>query len=146
MAKKLTVAVTVNAPLEKVWDAMWNPVHIVNWCFASDDWHCPSATWETPQVGGIFVNRYAAKDGSFAFDFTAQYDIVEPMKKIVYTMGEMKEFFLPAGRSVEVTFEETPEWVKVTEVFDAEEIHSEEMQIAWWSAILGNFKKYVEKV
>lgn len=45
-------------------------------------------------------------------------------------MGEMKEYFLPAGRIVEVTFEETPEGTKVTEVFDAEEIHSEDMQIA----------------
>lgn len=143
--KKLTVSVTVNAPLEKVWDCMWNPIHIVHWCFAQDDWHCPSAVGETPKVGGVFTNTFAAKDGSFSFDLAAKFDVVEPMNHVVYTMGEMKEYFLPAGREVEVTFEETPEGVTVTEVFDAEEIHSEEMQIGGWSAILQNFKKYVEK-
>ena len=153
---KLTVSVLINAPLEKVWDAMWNPFHIVNWNFASDDWHCPAAVWDKPKVGEIFTNTFAAKDGSFAFDFTAKYDLVEPMKHIKYTMGEMKEYFLPAGREVEVFFEKVPLWergmsegqgdfwIKVTEIFDAEDIHSEEMQIGGWTAILENFKRYVE--
>lgn len=106
---KLTVSTTINAPLETVWDAMWNPSHIPGWCFASDDWHCPKAVGEAPVVGGIFSNTFAAKDGSFSFDFTAKYDVVEPMKYVKYTMGEMKEYFLDAGRQVEVIFEETPE-------------------------------------
>lgn len=141
---KLTVSTTVNAPLEKVWEAFWRPEHIVHWCFASDDWHCPKAVWEEPKVGKIFTNTFAARDGSFSFDLTGQYDKVEPMKRIIYTMGEMKEYFLPAGRSVEVNFEETPLWTKVSEIFDAEEIHSHEQQIAGWQAILDNFKKYIE--
>jgi hypothetical protein len=61
-------------------------------------------------------------------------------------MGEMKEFFLDAGRTVQVQFEETPEWVRVTEVFDAEDIHPHDMQIAGWSAILENFKKHAESL
>lgn len=68
------------------------------------------------------------------------------MEYVKYTMGEMKEYFLPAGRVVEVTFEETELGVKITEVFDAEDIHNTEMQIAGWQAILGNFKKYVESL
>jgi hypothetical protein len=63
-----------------------------------------------------------------------------------YTLGEMKEYFLDAGRVVDITLTETPEWIKITEVFDAEEIHPAEMQIAGWSAILGNLKKYVESL
>ncbi len=142
---KLTVSTTINAPLETVWDVMWNPRHIVHWCFASDDWHCPKAIWEAPEVWGVFVNTFAAKDGSFSFDFTARYDTVEPMKYIKYTMGEMKEYFLDAGRVVEVSFEETTDGIKVTEVFDAEDINSADMQIAGWSAILQNLKKYAEE-
>ncbi len=87
-----------------------------------------------------------ARDGSFWFDLTAQYTEVTPMKSMSYTLGEMKEYFLDAGRVVELTLEETPEGVKITETFDAEDIHSEEMQIAGWSAILGNMKKYVENL
>ena len=87
-----------------------------------------------------------ARDGSFGFDLTAQYTEVTPMKSMSYTLGEMKEYFLDAGRIVDITFEETSEGVKVTEVFDAEDIHPAEMQIAGWTAILENFKKHVESL
>lgn len=87
-----------------------------------------------------------ARDGSFGFDLTAQYTEVTPMKSMSYTLGEMKEYFLDAGRVVDVTFEETPLWVKVTEVFDAEDIHPAEMQIAGWSQILENFRNHVESL
>lgn len=85
-----------------------------------------------------------ARDGSFGFDLTAKYTEVTPLKSMSYTLGEMKEYFLDAGRVVDVTLTETPEGIKITETFDAEDIHPEEMQIAGWSAILGNFKKHVE--
>ncbi len=141
---QLTVSITINTPIEKVWEAFWKPEHIVHWCFASDDWHCPKAIGEEPKVGGIFTNTFAAKDGSFSFDLTGKYDEVVPYEKIVYTMGEMKEYFLDAGRKVVITFEQQENNVLVTEVFDAEEIHPHEMQIAGWQAILGNLKKYIE--
>jgi uncharacterized protein YndB with AHSA1/START domain len=133
---KLTVSTTINAPIETVWNALWNPEHIIHWAFASDDWCCPWAKGDAPKVGEVFTTRMEAKDGSFGFDLTAKYTEVTPMKSMSYTLGEMKEYFLDAGRVVDVTLEETPEGVKVTEVFDAEEIHPAEMQIAGWSAIL----------
>ena len=133
---KLTVSTTINAPIETVWNALWNPEHIIHWAFASDDWCCPWAKGDAPKVGEVFTTRMEARDGSFGFDLTAKYTEVTPMKSMSYTLGEMKEYFLDAGRVVDVTLEETPEGVKVTEVFDAEEIHPAEMQIAGWSAIL----------
>lgn len=48
---QLTVSTLISAPLEKVWEVFWSPVHIVHWCFASDDWHCPRAVGEEPKVG-----------------------------------------------------------------------------------------------
>ena len=141
---RLTVSTTVNNSLEKVWESFWKSEHIVHWCFASDDWHCPKSISPEPKVWEVFVNTFAAKDGSFSFDFTARYDVVEPLNKLVYTMGEMKEYFLDAGRIVEVMFEETSEGIKITETFDAEDIHPIDMQIAWWTAILENFRKYTE--
>lgn len=68
------------------------------------------------------------------------------MKKLVYTMDEMKEYFLDAGREVEVILEKTPEGIKITETFDAEGIHSTEQQIVGWQAILENFRKYTESI
>lgn len=142
---RLTVSTSVKAPLETVWNALWNPEHIIHWGFADEaTWHCPWAKWEEPTVGGIFTTRMEARDGSFGFDLTAKYTEVTPLKSMSYTLGEMKEYFLDAGRVVDVTLTETPEGIKITETFDAEDIHPEEMQIAGWSAILGNFKKHVE--
>lgn len=143
---KLTVSVIVDAPLATVWDALWKPEHIVNWNFAQEDWHCPKSVSPEPKVWEVFCNTMAAKDGSFQFDFSARYDVVEPMTRLVYTMGEMKEYFLDAGRQVEVLLEETSEGIKLTEIFDAEDVHSADMQIAGWQSILGNFKKYTESL
>ncbi len=154
---KLTVSTVINAPLEIVWNALWNPIHIVHWAFADEaTWHCPWARGEEPKVGGIFTTRMEARDGSFGFDLTAQYTEVTPMKSMSYTLGEMKEYFLDAGRVVDVTLENVPLplekggqggfCTRVTEVFDAEDSHSSEQQIAGWTAILGNLKKYVESL
>ena len=147
MATRLTVSTTISAPLETVWNALWNPEHIVHWGFAdAATWHCPWAKGEEPQVGEVFTTRMEARDGSFGFDLTAKYTEVTPMRSMSYTLGEMREYFLDAGRVVDVTLEETPEGVLVTEVFDAEDIHSTEQQIAGWQMILENLKKYVESL
>ncbi len=144
---KLTVSTTISAPLETVWDVLWNPLHIVHWGFADEvTWHCPWAKGDEPKVGGIFTTRMEARDGSFGFDLTAQYTAVTPLKSMSYTLGEMKEYFLDAGRVVDITLIETPEGIQITEVFDAEDIHPAEMQIAGWSAILENLKKYAESL
>lgn len=141
---QITISTIVRAPLEKVWESFWKPEHIVHWCFASDDWHCPKAEWVEPKINGIFTNTFAAKDGSASFDLTGKYDQVVPLERIDYTMGEMKEYFQDSGRKVAITFEEKEDGILITETFDAEKINSEEMQRAGWQAILENFRKYVE--
>jgi hypothetical protein len=45
-----------------------------------------------------------------------------------------------------VTFQEEGEYVLVTEVFDPEQVHSEELQQAGWQAILNSFKAYCESM
>lgn len=39
----ITVSVKIDASVEKVWNYFTQPEHIVNWNFANDDWHSPSA-------------------------------------------------------------------------------------------------------
>ncbi len=85
-----------------------------------------------------------ARDGSFGFDLTAQYTEVTHLKSMSYTLGEMKEYFLDAGRVVDIKLEETPLGIKISETFDAEDIHSSEQQITGWQMILENFRKYTE--
>ena len=75
-----------------------------------------------------------ARDGSFGFDMSGQYTAVDPLKHVAYTMGsyEKESDFVPAGRVVDVQFQEDGSCgcVTVTETFDAEDIHDLEMQKA----------------
>ena len=69
----ITVDITIDAPLDKVWSAFNNPDDIVKWNQASPDWHCPKAE-NNLQIGGTLKSTMAAKDGSFQFEFEAKYD------------------------------------------------------------------------
>ena len=131
----ITVQTTVNAPIEKVWKFWTEPVHIIKWNNASDDWHTPRAENDL-RVGGKFSARMEAKDGSFGFDFGGDYTNVIEHKIIEYILGD--------GRKVKIEFSSEGNTTTVVETFDAENTHSAEMQRSGWQAILDNFKKYTE--
>jgi len=131
----ITVVTTVNAPVEKVWESWTEPRHITRWNNASDDWHTQKAENDL-RVGGKFLSRMEAKDGSAGFDFTGAYIRIEPHKQI--------EYMLEDGRKVLVSFLSKENKTTVTEIFEAEQTNTHEMQKAGWQAILGNFKKYTE--
>jgi len=133
---KVTVAATINAPVEKVWEYWTGPEHIKKWNSASGDWHTPRAENDL-RVGGHFSSRMEARDGSMGFDFGGVYDVVEKHEQIGYTMGD--------GRKVQVLFSGDANNTSVTETFDAEKTNPVEMQQAGWQAILDNFKRYAEE-
>jgi uncharacterized protein YndB with AHSA1/START domain len=134
--EKITVKTTVNAPVEKVWEYWTEPKHITQWNNASDDWHTPVAENDLT-VGGKFLSRMEAKDGSFGFDFGGIYDEVKLNEVISYTMGD--------GRKVTITFKGQGNETEVIETFDAETTNPIEMQQAGWQSIIDNFKKFVEQ-
>jgi uncharacterized protein YndB with AHSA1/START domain len=132
---KLTISANIAAGKQKVWDYYTQPKHIVNWNFASDDWCCPSASNDL-LVGGKYVARMEAKDGSFGFDFEAIYNEIVEGESFVYTS--------PDSRVIQVSFQSQGDSTLVTIVFDAENQNSLELQEQGWQAILNNFKKYTE--
>ena len=131
----LTVTNTINAPVKKVWEYWTKPEHITKWNNASDDWHTPRAENDL-RVGGSFVSRMKAKDGSMGFDFGGVYDAVKTNEYIEYTLGD--------GRKVKVTFSPQGNKTKLVESFEAENTNSIELQQGGWQAILDSFKKYTE--
>jgi uncharacterized protein YndB with AHSA1/START domain len=133
---KITVEITVNASMNKVWQYWTEPKHIEKWNNASDDWHTPHAENDL-RVGGKFLSRMEAKDGSFGFDFEGIYSEVIPFEKIKYGLED--------GREVEIMFNGKGQTTEVIEIFDAENENPIEMQKGGWQAILNNFKKYVEQ-
>ncbi|MFA7380274.1 MAG: SRPBCC family protein [Bacteroidia bacterium] len=134
-ASSITVEVKVNAPLEKVWDYWTNPQHMVNWNYASEDWHAPHATNDL-RVGGKFNSRMEAKDGSMGFDFEGEYTKVEQHIEIEYVLAD--------ARRVNIRFDSDGKETTVTETFDPENENTLELQRTGWQAILDNFKRYTE--
>lgn len=131
----ITVATTVAAPVEKVWECWTKPEHIVHWNNASPEWHTPKADNDLRE-GGRFDFRMEARDGSAGFDFGAEYTKVMELKELSYRMDD--------GRLATVKFTPAEGATRVDESFDAESTNSEELQRTGWQAILDNFKRYVE--
>ena len=135
--QSITIAATIIAPVERVWECWTGPEHVTGWNFASDDWHCPSARNDV-RVGGVCSNRMEAKDGSFGFDMEYVYTAVEPLKTLGYELLD--------GRKVLTTFDSDGDTTRVTTVFEPEAENPADMQRDGWQAILNNFKAYTERV
>ena len=132
---RITISAHVNKPVAHAWRIWTDPVHIMQWNAASNDWHCPKASNDL-RPGGAFNYTMAARDGSFSFGFEGVYDDVQPHKRIAYTMSD--------GRSCEVLFAEKDGGTEVTETFDAEAQNPVDMQRAGWQSILDRFKAHAE--
>ena len=132
---EITINTLVKAPVNVVWKCWSTPEDIIKWNHASDDWHTTRAENDL-KVGGKFLSRMEAKDGSFGFDFGGIYESVIPNQLIEYEIGD--------GRKVKVEFKEKGNSTEIIEIFEAEQQNSIEMQREGWQAILNNFKKYVE--
>lgn len=131
----ITVETIVQAPVTKVWECWTKPEHITKWNNASDDWHTPRAENDL-RVGGKFLSRMEAMDGSMGFDFSGVYDEVKANELIAYTLDD--------HRKVKIIFTGNGTETTVTETFEAENENSVELQRFGWQAILDNFKKYTE--
>ncbi len=135
MSETIHIEVTVERARSLVWRLYNAPAHVVNWNFASDDWHCPRAESDF-RPGGRLNYRMEAKEGNFGFDFEAVYAEIAPESRVAYTLGD--------GRKVATRFDALGSHTRVLTSFEAESENSAEMQRAGWQAILNNFKRYAE--
>ena len=131
---KVVVEAVVNASISKTWKYYTEPESITQWNFADPSWHCPSASNDM-KIGGKYLARMEAKDGSFGFDFEAYYTEINAGKNFTYEFG---------GRICTVNFDDLIDSTKVTVSFDPESENPVEMQKAGWQLILNNFKSYTE--
>lgn len=87
-------------------------------------------------IGGKFISRMEAKDGSFGFNLEGIYEEIKNNEWIKYHLLD--------NRSVEVLFEKKNNSTLITQTFEAETENNLELQRFGWQAILENFKKYTE--
>ena len=133
----ITVSVTVPTTATKAWHYYTEAEHVVNWNFASEEWHCPKAVNDL-RVGGEFVITMAAKNGDMSFDMEGSYDKVEAPHRLAYTLTDK--------RKVQVEFSENGDGTKVDISFDPDESNPEDTQRSGWQAIAENYKAYVSRM
>ena len=132
---KILVKAIVAAPIDKVWDYYTKPERITKWNFADPSWHCPKVS-NNLKVGGKYIARMEAKDGSSGFDFEVVYTEVIAQQKLSYQFD---------GRNVTIDFISKQDKTEVIIQFDPETENSIELQREGWQAILNNFKKFTEE-
>ncbi|MGY8915883.1 MAG: SRPBCC domain-containing protein [Flavobacteriales bacterium] len=64
---KIRITAIIAAEPSKVGEYWTKPAHIVNWNFASEDWHCPAAENDLV-TGGKFKCTMASKNGKMSFN------------------------------------------------------------------------------
>ncbi|MBU6191933.1 MAG: SRPBCC family protein [Bacteroidetes bacterium] len=134
MSQKIVIQTRINAPKSLVWETYTQPQHVMGWNFADPSWHCPHAENDL-RVGGQYVARMEARDGSYGFDFEAIYTEVNLGERFTYEFG---------GRFATVDFKEAEGQTEVTVTFDPENENPVELQRQGWQSILNNFKAYCE--
>lgn len=135
MNHPITVTTTVAAPIERVWECWTEPEHLEHWSFATPDWGAKGLECDL-RVGGRFRTEMFARDGSASFVFEGTFTTVESPTCLRFTLDD--------DRKVEVDFLEEADSVRVVERFEAEGMHSRELQQEGWQAFVDNFKWYVE--
>jgi hypothetical protein len=86
-------------------------------------------------IGGRYVARMEARDGSFGFDFDAIYTEINTLESFTYQFGE---------RFAKIEFNNMNNQTEVIITFDPETENSIELQKNGWQAILNNFINYIE--
>lgn len=132
--EKIQVRTSVMADKQKVWDYYTSPEHITQWNFADPSWHCPSASNDM-KIGGRYVARMEARDGSFGFDFEAIYTEINILESFTYQFGD---------RFAKIEFNTMNDQTEVIITFDPETENPIELQKNGWQAILNNFKIHTE--
>ncbi|WP_433765391.1 SRPBCC domain-containing protein [Flavobacterium ginsenosidimutans] len=126
---------TINASIEKVWKLWTLPEHIMNWNNASLDWHTPYVENDL-KVGSKFKFTMALKDGSDSFDFEGIYTKIEKFSLIEYKLFD--------DRTASVHFDSENNAVRITEIFEPTTPETADMEEQFCTAIIQNFKNYVE--
>lgn len=133
--KKFVIKADIYQDIDIIWDTYVQADHVIQWSFASDDWHVTKGAANFKEGGG-FNYRMEAKDESMGFNFMGTYDKIVEHKSIGYHLTDK--------RKIEVLFTKHKNYYTVELTVDAEDVFSLEHQQSGWQAILDNFKKYAE--
>lgn len=132
---KIKVFALIQANISEVWEDYNSPESILQWNYASDAWHCPSAENDL-RIGGEFCYRMEDRDSGSGFWFGGAYNEIISSMLIKYTLWDL--------RQVTINFESLGnDLTKIMIEFEPDKKNSAELQQSGWQAILDNFKNFM---
>jgi uncharacterized protein YndB with AHSA1/START domain len=133
----ISVSTTVDVPRSETWHYYTEAEHVINWNFASEDWHCPAARNDLRE-GGTFAITMASKDGNMEVELEGTYEEIKPEQHIAYTLEN--------GNKVTVDFKDQDDGTRVDIRFEPDPDEDHDSQRDQWEGILGNFRQYAERM
>lgn len=132
---QITVQITINAPVHKVWKVWSTAEDILQWNAPSDDWLTSLAEIDFRE-NGRFLFRMEAKDKSSGFDHGGIYSEIIAHQLINYTGHD--------GRQSTIKFVPDGSATHITETFEADPEVPIALQRDFCLGVLNNFKKHTE--
>lgn len=133
----LSVGVTINQSLDRVWDTWVDQNHMQYWMVISSDYEVKDAKNDL-KIGGGFSYKMCSKIGNIQFDYAGIYVAIELKRLLAFTMND--------DRKVEVLFSVIEDVVHIELNFEAVNEQDLDVQIQGWQAMLNYFKKHVESL
>lgn len=133
---RITVEITIKAPLEAVWESWTKPSIIQQWNGVSQDWYCTVADIDLHE-GGHFNYRLEHQSDQHSFSVNGTFTRIKLLRLIHYKLDD--------DRSVEIEFiEQADHSIRITQTFDPSPDTSPQAQQDKWQDIMRYFKKVVE--
>lgn len=133
MKDSIVIERTIDAPIERVFDAFITPEDLKQWHHAGEGWQTPYAEVD-PRVGGKQKIAYADAKGTVEFELVATFTVVDRPNRLVYTFD---------GREVSVDFETVVGGTKILLELEIEDKNSKELQLKGWTEHIDNLDKYL---
>jgi len=131
----LKIQKTVNAPIDRVYEAFLSPEDLKHWFYASEGWTTPYAEID-PKPGGRLRIGFRDPSGENTFDYEGAFVKLEKPVLIAYELAD--------GRKVTLRFIAlSPEKTRVLERFESDGQMPLEMQRAGWKAQLDHLEEYL---
>lgn len=133
--EKISVTITVKAPIQKVWEFWTDPEHIQKWNNAMEGWQTTNVKNDV-RNGGKFNFRMESKKENRSFDYKGVYDEVVPNELLAQTLDD--------GRTTKLTYKALEGETEIIETFEPDSNEPIAMQREFCKSVLDSFKVYVE--
>ena len=131
----LKVEISIDKPVELVWEYWTNTADIMLWNVPFPNWHSPKVENDV-RAGGLFSFRMEAINGSEGFDHVGKYDKVIKYQLIEYTVSDNRKSIIEFVAKGNTTI--------LTETFEPENETPIDLQRDFCESVLLNFKNHVE--